>query len=102
MKILITENQLDKVIDNFITREIGEIYLSHKAMPMQWVSKKNHLSKLHYMQQSKTLWVRDEIWNNVKKIFNFNDARTGNCIKQWSQKHLQIRPNIARSMGEKL
>lgn len=90
MKILITETQYSRAIDQLIS-----YYLEpHDVKPSKshpsfilWVKDGNIIAQI---RNSNSFWVNKEIWNNISKMFNLEEDEVQSHLKIWLEQHYDL------------
>ena len=110
MKILITENQLDKIIDNYITIEMGGAVKKQNKKSsgsIFYVNPKSKSTIAEYRIEGSNytpkftseLWIHSEIWDSISNMFGFEYGETKRAIQIWIQKHWKLKYTLPKRLG---
>lgn len=97
MKILITENQLNKLYFkflNYLFKDIYEVELEYYPDTRFWKKDDNMVLEL---EKSGRLYVLHTIWNDISSMLSLDYDETEQLIKEWVEQHLKLEeftPNI--------
>ena len=87
MKVIITESQYNRVIDQFITHLLEpheERTSKVLADSIFWVKSGEVIVEI---EDSKDFYLEYGIWNTISKIFDLNRDQTQSVINIWLDKH---------------
>ena len=91
MKIIITESQLNNVIDKFITRRFEphqEVLRFFHDDSSYWT--KNNKIIAQFLKKHKWFFVAPEIWDQIEKMFSLQHDEVQDVIKQWLEKKYNL------------
>lgn len=101
MKILITENQLNSLIDKYITKELKNISkgkidpmfpaILFKFWEMDGKMIFSYTKRNYHMPK---VIVDRELWDEVTNIFSLNYLQSENVFTDWVKLHLGIKEKI--------
>lgn len=89
MKILITENQLGKLIDKFLSNQFKGITSEGKGVIL-WRNQ-NKIIKLLSYDYNDQVKVSDDVLRDLKDVFNLNHGSAADFIVDWIDKHLKLK-----------
>lgn len=95
MKILITENQLEKVIKNYISRCFSgtEQKTTEKSFGSSifLVKKGMVLAELQYSESHNgwDFYVHNEIWHDIKDVFHIKHLDLWEIMNSWAEKYFK-------------
>ena len=92
MKILITENQLEKVIDNYINKLLKDLH-ENSLSSAEWINKNGELKI--YLCDSGTLTVSEDYWYDVQNVLGLKYIDVVNSFMRWAERN-DYHPNFAR------
>jgi hypothetical protein len=90
VKYIITESQINKVIDKFITYQFEphEVKKSSKLPDsIFWVKNGEVIAEIH---NPKYFWVEAQIWNTISSMFSLEYSETQQVIKDWLEEHYKL------------
>lgn len=90
MKILITENQLEKLIDKYISKEMGdlreEIDHDDQDLAIDWYNINNN--KVARIIGGEFL-INPDIWMSVQNVFHLHYPETAKAFEKWFLIHTE-------------
>jgi hypothetical protein len=90
MKYVITESQLNKTIDNFITYQF-EPHIEKTSKKYSdsifWIKDREIIVNL---QKSGYFWVKVDIWEAISLTFSLDYDETQEVIRQWLKEHYNL------------
>ena len=92
MKYIITESQLNKSIDKFITFQLEphEVKTSEEYPDsIFWVKDGEVIVEID--KHAGYFWVSREIWMSVSRMFSLERKETQQVIKNWLEEHYELR-----------
>lgn len=89
MKVLITENQLEKLIEKYIAKLFRNIH-QHNNDEYGIIYWENENDELILELNSDGFYVNHDIWEEIKNVFNLSEAKTRKVIKQWVERNLNV------------
>ena len=87
MKVIISETQYNRLIDNFITYLIEPHDVkTHPKFPnsIYWVKDGEVIVEI---ENSRLFWLHYRIWNQISDQFGFEHNETKSVIKTWLKQH---------------
>ena len=88
MKILITENQLEKIIDKFISNQFKGITAEGSGVIL-WRNQNKIIKLLSYDNNSQVK-VSNDIVRDLKEVFNLKHNTAADFIMDWIDNHLKL------------
>ena len=91
MKIILTESQLNNIIDRFITYKLEphEVKTSEEyGDSIFWVKKGNVIAEID--KHAGYFWVSRAIWKSVSNMFSLERKETQQVIKNWLEEHYEL------------
>ena len=91
MKYIITESQINKVIDKFITYQFEphEVKKSSKLPDsIFWVKDGEVIVEIYKRRDD--FWVRSEIWKVIRNMFSLEYSETQQVIRDWLEEHYKL------------
>lgn len=103
MKILATDNRLDKTIESYITESLRGVeffqFPVHQGKVRSWMIGGHNIFLIREADRQLYPWLlpgRDRLliskifYKEIKYIFNLNDKKTKLVIKNWIEKYYAI------------
>jgi hypothetical protein len=90
MKYIITESQINKVIDKFITYQFEphEVKKSSEYPDsIFWVKDGEVIVEI---EDSDYFWVSPQIWENIRSMFSLKYSETQQVIRDWLEEHYKL------------
>jgi len=90
MKILITENQMRRVMFkflNYLFEGIREVDSGEYPDSKIWKKDGEIILQLDEYEQ---LWVLRSIWNDIRDMFSINYPEINELIKEWGEENLEL------------
>lgn len=97
MKILITENQLEKLIDGYITKELKNLSKGKNDPTFPAIIYKhwdiNGKIIFEYIKRghSSKVVVNTKLWDQITDTFSLNYVQAEKTFTNWLDKHLKIK-----------
>lgn len=99
MRILITENQLNTIIDRYITLHVGGEIIEKKSQQKRFGknisffvnSNGKIIFEYNKLKNHNEVSVNYRLWRDIKDMFNIPQSETGRIIKEWIYKHTDIK-----------
>lgn len=95
MKIIITESQYNRAIDSYISYllEPHEVQVSMRfSKDIFWVQNGKIIAQI---ENSDYLWLREEIWYSISRMFDFEELELLSAIKSWFKINYNIKLTVA-------
>ena len=102
MKVIITESQYNRVIDQFITYllEPHEVRTSKKSPnSIFWVKGDRVIVEI---QDSIDFWITKDIWYNISKMFSLDREDTQLVVRTWLEQHYDLGNLTPKSISPQL
>jgi hypothetical protein len=102
MKVIITESQYNRVIDQFITYllEPHEVRTSKKSPnSIFWVKGDRVIAEI---QDSADFWITKDIWYNISKMFSLDREDTRLVVRTWLEQHYDLGNLAPKSISPQL
>jgi hypothetical protein len=100
MKYVITESRLNNFITNWLESEYGDMEkFKHPGYEELFLSQEG-MFKMSYISRTKRLYVKDNIWDFVREMFNLDNDETGQILKDWVNKKFGLRAKLAHRVEE--
>ncbi len=102
MKVIITESQYNRAIDQFISYylEPHEVRTSKKSPEsIFWIKNGRVIVEI---QNLTDFWVTKYIWYNISKMFSLNYEDTKLVITTWLQKYYELGNLTPKSISPQL
>jgi len=101
MKVIISESQYNRLIDNFITFliEPHEVKTTKKyPNSIFWVKDGQIIAEI---ENSEYFWLHYKIWNEISIQFEFEFDETQLVIKSWLEQHYNLGELTPAEFGRK-
>lgn len=92
MKILITENQLEKLVKKYINTEFNKLIISksmvyNEGHSLFWATKHGKFI-MEYAFTPKSLFIMSSFFNEIMNIFNLSESQTYNIFIEWGKEKI--------------
>lgn len=91
MKYVITESRLNSFITNWLESEYGDMEkFKHSGYEELFLSQEG-MFKMVYISRTKSLHIKNDIWDFVREMFGLDNDETGEIIKNWVNEKFGLR-----------
>ena len=90
MKYIITESQINKVIDKFITYQFEPHEVKKSSDypdSIFWIKNGEIIAEIN---NTKYFWVESQIWNTISSMFSLEYSETQQVIKDWMEENYKL------------
>lgn len=100
MKYIITENRLNDFINSWLDNEYGNLkkmtFPGHEEIFLS----KDGMFKMSYISRTKRLYVKNEIWDFVRDMFNLDNDSTGELFTKWGNDKFGFRTKLTHRVEQ--
>jgi hypothetical protein len=100
MKYVITESRLENLIFNWLDTQYGDLNKFKHPSYEEVFLERNGMFKMAYINRTKRLYVKNEIWDFIKNVFSLDNDEVGDLLVKWGNNKFGFRVKVAHRVEE--